>query len=260
MIALAGDLGWLSPAEQRAELMQMIGDQVARNTVGAADVDLICTLNKDHELDQELDRLQLSPAQSDNPAHAALQACLGSADARARVLLALTSPDDEEVQVAQVYLGHQPITDVNELRLVTARVARMNSSKAQIRALETLASQRLSDPDSLEELARLFPLTESVGVQTAIAGVLIRSDYQAIATPEFVQTLRQTPAQVFGWRRLDRRPHPTPPGRVVLSRASGPYPGRQTPPEIRALRSGAWACDFGHLIRPYFRGTVAVQY
>ena len=104
----------------------------------------------------------------------------------------LTSPNDEEVQVAQVYLGHQPITDVNELRLVTASVARMNSSRAQIRALETLASQRLSDPDSLEELARLFPLTESVGVQTAIAGVLIRSDYQAIATPEFVQTLRQS--------------------------------------------------------------------
>jgi len=192
MIALAGDLGWLSPAEQRAELMQMIADQVARNKVDAADVDLICTLNKDHELDQELDRLQLSPAQTDNPAHAALQACLGSADARARVLLALTSPNDEAVQVAQVYLGHQPITDVNELRLVTASVARMNSSRAQIRALETLASQRLSDPDSLEELARLFPLTESVGVQTAIAGVLIRSDYQAIATPEFVQTLRQS--------------------------------------------------------------------
>jgi hypothetical protein len=61
MIALAGDLGWLSPAEQRAELMQMIADQVARNKVGAADVDLICTLNKDHELDQELDRLHRRP-------------------------------------------------------------------------------------------------------------------------------------------------------------------------------------------------------
>jgi hypothetical protein len=31
-----------------------------------------------------------------------------------------------------------------------------------------------------------------VGVQTAIAGVLIRADYKSIATPEVVQTLRQS--------------------------------------------------------------------
>jgi hypothetical protein len=58
--------------------------------------------------------------------------------------------------------------------------------------LETLVSQHLSDPESLEELMRLFPVAESVGVQTAIAGILIRSDYQAIATPELLQTLRQS--------------------------------------------------------------------
>jgi hypothetical protein len=67
----------------------------------------------------------------------------------------------------------------------------MNGSVAQVRALDTLAHQPLSDPESLEELARLFPLAESVGVQTAIAGVLIRSDYKAIARPEFVQTLQR---------------------------------------------------------------------
>jgi hypothetical protein len=39
---------------------------------------------------------------------------------------------------------------------------------------------------------RLFPLAESVGVQTAIAGVLIRADYKTIATPEVLQTLRQS--------------------------------------------------------------------
>jgi hypothetical protein len=37
----------------------------------------------------------------------------------------------------------------------------------------------------------LFPLAESAGVQTAIAGVLIRADYKAIAKPELVQTLQQ---------------------------------------------------------------------
>jgi hypothetical protein len=38
----------------------------------------------------------------------------------------------------------------------------------------------------------MFPNADSAGVQTAIAGILIRSDYQAIATPELVQMLRQS--------------------------------------------------------------------
>jgi hypothetical protein len=191
MLELAGSLGWLSPAEKRAELMRMIGDQLARNAVSPAEVDLACALNKGHELDQELYRLQLSPAQADKAANAAVLACLGSTEAHARVLRALTSPNDEEVQIAQVYLRHQPIADVNELRAITSGIARMNGSNAQVRALDALADQHLSDPESLEELMRLFPLAESVGVQTAIAGVLIRADYEAIDKPELVRTLRQ---------------------------------------------------------------------
>ncbi|TMH46081.1 MAG: hypothetical protein E6H60_15245 [Betaproteobacteria bacterium] len=191
MLAVAGSLGWLSPAEKRAELMRMIGEQLARNTVSAADVDIVCALNKDRELDQERHRLQLSPTQASKVSSAAVLACLGSEEARAQMLLALTSRSDEEVQIAQVYLRHQPIADVNELRVVTSGIARMNGSNAQVRALETLAGQHLSDPESLEELTRLFPVAESAGVQTAIAGILIRSDFKTIATPELVQTLRQ---------------------------------------------------------------------
>jgi hypothetical protein len=192
MIELAGSLGWLSPAEKRVELMQTIGDRLARNAVGPAEVDLACALNEGHELDQELYQLHLSPAQADKAANAAVLACLGSREARARVLRALTNPNDEEVQIAQVYLRHQPIADVNELRAMTSEIARMNGSNAQVRALDTLADQHLSDPESLEELTRLFPLAESVSVQTAIAGVLIRADYKAIATPELVRTLRES--------------------------------------------------------------------
>jgi hypothetical protein len=192
MMELATHLGWLTPAEKRAELMRMIGDQLASNAVGPADVALVCTLNKDGELDQDLQRLHVPPVQTSKVAHAAILACLGSADARDQMLLALTSPNDEEVQIAQAYLRHRPITDVNELRVVTSGIARMTASEAQVRALDTLASQRLSDPESLEELTRLFPVAESAGVQTAIAGVLIRSDYDAISTPELVQTLRQS--------------------------------------------------------------------
>jgi len=62
MIELAQGLGWLSPADKRAELMRMISDQIARNSVSSAEVDLVCTLNKDHELGRERNRLQLSAA------------------------------------------------------------------------------------------------------------------------------------------------------------------------------------------------------
>jgi len=192
MIELAYRLGWLSPVEKRAELMRMISDQLARNVVSPAEVDLACSLNKDGELDEELHRLQLPPAQANKVGHAAVLACLGNQEGRAQVLLALTSPNDQEVEIAQAYLRHRPIADVNELRLVTSGIARMSASNAQVRALDTLAGQRLSDPESLDQLARLFPIAESASVQAAIAGILIRSDYQAIATPALVQTLRQS--------------------------------------------------------------------
>src|ERR1700687_569939 len=58
MVELARSLGWLSAADQRAELMHMIGDRLAGSAVSSAEVDLVCTLNKDHQLDQELNRLQ----------------------------------------------------------------------------------------------------------------------------------------------------------------------------------------------------------
>lgn len=191
MVELARSLGWLSAADQRAELMRMIGDRLASSSVSSADVGLVCALNKDHQLDQELNRLQVPPAQADKVAHSAVLACLGSAEAHARVLRALSSPDDQEVQIAQIYLHHRPIADATELRDVAAAIARMNGSDAQVRALDTLAHYRFSDRESLEELTRLFPLAKSVNVQRAIAGILIRSDYQTIAKAELVQTLSE---------------------------------------------------------------------
>ena len=102
----------------------------------------------------------------------------------------------------------------------------MNGSRAQILALETLASQRLSDPESLEELMRLFPVAESIDVQMAIAGILIRSDYGAMATPEVVQTLLDGGADVnmraaaspegFRPRGPHRRSHSSPASAVNL--------------------------------------------
>jgi hypothetical protein len=192
MIDLAANLGWLSPDQKRAEITRMVGDELASDKVTPADVDLVCSLNAKGDLDAELSQLERRSQPDNRVGHAAILACLGSPEARSQVLLALTSPSDQEVEIAQVYLRHRPIADVNELRVLTSGITRMSGSAAQVRALDTLASLHLSDPDSLDELARLFPLAQSAGVQTAIAGILVRSDYPATATPELAQTLRQS--------------------------------------------------------------------
>ena len=191
MMEVAHSVGWLSPADQRAELVLMIGDQLAASSMSPTEVDLICSLNKGHQLDQELSRLTLSPKQGNTVTHAAVLACLGSSEAHARVLSALSSANDDDVQIAQVYLRHRPITDLKDLRVVATGIARMRGSEAQVRALDTLARQYLSDREILDELTRLFTLAKSVNVQRAIAGVFIRSDYRAIVKPELVRVLRQ---------------------------------------------------------------------
>jgi hypothetical protein len=191
MIILAGSLGWLSPAEKRTELVRMFGDRLAAGGVGVSDVELACSLGDNHDLDQERERLLPSAVSISKAAHAAVLACLGSSEARARVIRALASPHDDEVRIAQTYLRHRPIGDATELRALAAAVLHMSGSEAQVLALETLAAYRLSDKEILEELAQLFSLAKSIDVQRAIAGILIRSDYRTIASPELVRILRE---------------------------------------------------------------------
>ena len=197
MIALARSVGWLSPAEQRAETARMIRDLLATDAVGYGEVDLICALNHDRELDRELHRVKVAKLFANRPAYAAARACLGSAEARARVLRALASPNDQDVQVAQAYLRHRPITDSGELRAAASGIARMPESAAQVRALETLARHHISDRETLEALTRLYAQATSVNVQRAIAEVFLRSDQQAIEVPRLVSVLRE--------RRLESR-------------------------------------------------------
>jgi hypothetical protein len=191
MIKLARSLRWLSADDERSELMALIRDRLA-GKLTAADVELACSLNDRHELDSAWSAVAPSTPQSASVGEAAILACLGSAEARNQVLPALTSPRDAEFEMAQVYVRHRPLTDARELRLVTAGIANLADAKIQVRALDTLAGQHLSDPESLEELTRLYPVAQTSGVQVAIAGVLLRSDYESIATPEVVQTLRDS--------------------------------------------------------------------
>lgn len=191
MIKLARKLGWLSAEDERAELVRMAGDLLGANRVGSAEVDLICALNRDHALDAGLDRLQLAPEQVDAVPTAAVLGCLGSADGRRRVLQALTGSNGADVQIAQVFLQHRPIGDVAELRAVATGIGQMADPEAQVRALNALAAEHVSDPESLDELMRLFPHARSLSVQRAIAGIFIRADYDAIDRDELVGVLRE---------------------------------------------------------------------
>jgi hypothetical protein len=187
MLDVAYRLGWLSTEELRAEHLRMIDEMLARSDIGAGDVDLVCALNAAHDLDG-LDSKASAP---DDVAHAAVRACLGSVEGRERTLAALTSDSEADVAVAQTYLRRRPIEDATELRSITAEVAQMKASDAQVRALQALSRYQLSDPESLDTLTRLFPVADSLTVQNAIAGVLIRADYTMLARGDLVRTLRE---------------------------------------------------------------------
>jgi len=184
MIALARSVGWLTPPEHRAELVHAIQDVLTSDAMGFGEVDLVCSLNRDRTLDDAVNRLPVTKT-----AQAAALACLGSADAHARMLKAIASANDTDVQIAQAYLRHRPVTESQELREIVQGVVRMKGA-AQVRALETLARLHVTDREVLDELARLFRHSASLQVQRAIAEVFIRAGSSA-ADPAFAAVFRQ---------------------------------------------------------------------
>jgi len=115
MAALARSVGWLDADSERAEKALLVRDVVADPAMAYGEVELVCGLNADGSLDGAADEL---PAQRTvSLAQAAGLACLGSREARARVLKALASAHDDDVQVAQAYLRHRPVHEVGELRM-----------------------------------------------------------------------------------------------------------------------------------------------
>jgi hypothetical protein len=124
-----------------------------------------------------------------NIAHAAARACLGSQPDRARVLKALASPREADVQIAQAYLRHHPVTDPAELRAIAAGIARMKAPAAQVRALDALGRLHVTDRQVLADFTRLFRQTTHLGVQRAIAEIFLRAGPGSAATPELVAVL-----------------------------------------------------------------------
>ena len=191
MAAVARDIGWLDAAQHRAELARMIAEMLATRSLDFGEVDLICSLGDDPSLSEELRTFHVAMLGSPQAAQSAARACLGDAAARDRALRALASSDEHDVQAAQAFLRHRPIEDVGELRTVAARVAAMRASPAQVRALETLARQRVADAQILDELARLYSKARSPEIQQAIAEVFLRADLGAIDRAALAERLRR---------------------------------------------------------------------
>ncbi|MBA4176253.1 MAG: hypothetical protein C0505_06800, partial [Leptothrix sp. (in: Bacteria)] len=191
MLGLAHRLTWLTAEQEQREFVRLIAERMARGAFGQHEVDLVCA--SPHSRQPALAPLLLATGavQAGPAAHAATLACLGQPEGHERMLALLASTRDEDVALAQVYLRHRPLASVGEVRKVTANIVRMRGSDAQVRALETLAKQRLADPQSLQEVAGLFPQARSLQVQRAIANILIRSDTQRLARGELARSLRQ---------------------------------------------------------------------
>lgn len=190
LLDVARDLGWLTQDQLWQERALMLGELQARPTVGVAEVNLACRLNEEHELDGAFNRRVQPGSAADDVAHAAMRACLGSAEGHARTLAGLVSAQESDVQIAQAYLRQRPITDAAELRRVAAQIVGMAPGDAQVRALETLGRHYVSDAEVVDLLVQLFAQTPSAAVQNAIAGILIRADRRSFARAQLVDTLR----------------------------------------------------------------------
>jgi hypothetical protein len=191
LLALAQDVGWLSAAEHREELAAMLRQLQDRTVLGLSDVNLACTLNRDRRLDGAISHRVAPASLADDVAHAALRACLGSAEDRTRTLRALLGPQEADMHIAQAYLRHRPITDASELRGLADAIARLPPGPTQARALEALARLYVSDSEVLKSLMRLFASTPSPEVQAAIAGILIRADRRGLPRADLVALLKR---------------------------------------------------------------------
>jgi hypothetical protein len=202
MVKLAGSLEWLTAEGLREELVGVTKSVLAQRTLTTADVDFVCGLNERNQLDTPREQFGLSQALLGDAGHSAALACLGSADDHARQLAALSSRDARDVQIAQVYFRHRPISDVGELRVVAGEISRMPESEAKVVALETLSRHYLTDRETITALASAFPRTESVTVQRAIAGILLRADLKTVSSPDLLRTVSESRVRSSGGRDI----------------------------------------------------------
>ncbi len=191
MVKVAATLGWLTQEQERDEQVRIASDLIARDVIGYAEVDLVCSMNSGGTLDAAAARSPLATAPDSRVSHAAVLACLGRRDAHERVVRSLVSSDERDVRIAQAYLRYRPVADARELRAIAAGIPQSGSQAAQVRALETLARLNITDREILEQLAQVFAEAKSINVQRAIAEVFLRSDAKALPKAELAALVRR---------------------------------------------------------------------
>ncbi len=191
MIHWATRLGWLTAAQENDELARLVTQMLASHSMGSADVELICSLNRERALERSVSDGRTDAARTRRSRIRrrwrawATPTRASASSARSPVARSTTSTSrrcTSAIVRSAMCASCAPIA---------VAIARMTESAAQVRALDTLAHYYLSDRESLTELAKLFPRAASVNVQRAIAGVFIRSDYRAVAQLDLVQVLRR---------------------------------------------------------------------
>jgi hypothetical protein len=187
-ITLAESLGWLTPDARATELAAMVREMLARPALGMPEVELVCALDAAGALESET--FSVTP-RAGRTSHAAALACLGNSEARAQVLAALTSSDEGDVRVAQVYLRNRPVSDVRELREMARRISDMPGSAAQVRAFDTFGRLSVADVGITAELLESFITATSLDVQRAIAEVFLRSGTRRSDNASLAQGLRR---------------------------------------------------------------------
>src|SRR5258706_431235 len=191
MVKVAATLGWLTQEQERDEQVRIASDLIARDAIGYAEVDLVCSMNSAGTLDAAAARSPLPTAPDSRVSHAAVLACLGRRDAHERLVRSLASSDDRAGRIAQPYLRYRPVADTRELRAIAAGIPQSGSQAAQVRALETLARLNITDREILEQLAQVFAEAKSINVQRAIAEVFLRSDAKALPKAELAALVRR---------------------------------------------------------------------
>ena len=190
MIAVATILGWLDSTQRTAELVLMMDDMLAGATIGFPEVELACSLDiGTHTYRPPVAAPLRHPASA---ARTAVLACLGNEEARTRTVASLASADDRDVQAAQAYLRHRPVSDAAELRALARAISLMAGTSAQVRALDALGRHAIVDREIVEGLMRSFTATRSLAVQRAIAEIFLRSDPRAFARGDVADVLART--------------------------------------------------------------------
>ena len=115
------------------------------------------------------------------------------------------------MQIAQVYLRHRPIADLNELRSVASGDRAHDGLRRPGACTEhARASSAVRSGDARSAHAALSVGRSPSACRRAIAGILIRADYQQIATPDLAPGAARAPAAIARRPGPDRCPDPAP--------------------------------------------------